>query len=482
MILPRSLVALLAGALLSAASSASGQLLLERRHLDPVLSTRRNVTHTAIGLKRQLSSTTGDSGSIVYNGETLPSECSPVIAKPHHDVGMPRTSEITTEELIRHLPIMTGPVTLYFVFYGDLWLKGDADFLETFGKDLTSSGSPYSLLSTYWGNNLDDKLRPNMKYGKAVFLNTTAAYPKGKYPALDRLAPNGFGSDLSQYDQQLSTIGLTAAESVLPFILDIAFSYYDLPADPNGFYMIVGSEEIKASLFASADEAGEDGRDACGWHSWEQWKAKDLGSTQGVQNFVFGFTGLGVSGPGCAPAPFKQICNPEVPADTTYVSPNTPLRDTMATIIWHEIVEAVSDGYVSGVDSSGAKNPDDKSLGQAWTINNKEIGKGEIGDACDGVFGTGMKRDPTTQAWYNIEIGSNKYLLQHVWINDEGVKANTCGYCGLKVGEPSTTPATSCDLWKQSRSVQVMSGARGNSLETVIWLLLVPLAIAFFNC
>jgi len=153
------------------------------------------------------------------------------------------------------------------------------------------------------------------------------------------------------------------------------------PFDPWGLYLVIGAPDV--------DQVNDDDENACGWHdhSFQFLFFRDI---------KFGFIGNPEQLPACI-------------AQST-VSPNDdPTADAMASMIAHEISEAVTD-------------PD----ANAWYDANGE----EVADKCKWNFGPEPYYTPNG-ALANVHLGSRDFFIQELWVN-----AKT-GYCALNLGDPA---------------------------------------------
>lgn len=159
-------------------------------------------------------------------------------------------------------------------------------------------------------------------------------------------------------------------------IVDDAISSGSLPADPNAVYFVLTSSDV--------DEGSGFCSQYCGWHSY----ANRNGSA-----VKFSFVGD------------SARCNGSC---GSAASPNgNASADAMASIIYHELSEAVTDPLINAwFDGSGAEN----------------------GDKCAWKFGTTYRTGNGGLA--NVRLGNRDYLLQSNWLNAGG------GSCVL-AGGPS---------------------------------------------
>ena len=164
--------------------------------------------------------------------------------------------------------------------------------------------------------------------------------------------------------------GTSLSDAQIQQVVSDAIGSNALPKDTNGVYFVLTSSDVTASSGFCTQY--------CGWHS----KANIGGST-----IKFSFVGN------------PDRC-PSACADQT-TSPNYNAgADGMASIIAHELEEAVTDPELNAwYDRRGYENADKC----AWT------------------FGTTSKAPNGSN--YNMTLGGSQYLIQQNWVNASG------GYC-----------------------------------------------------
>jgi len=227
---------------------------------------------------------------------------------------------------------------VYYIWYGD-WSNNTAGaILDNFASNI--GGSPYYNINTtyYDGNNV------HVSNSVTQGVSTTDNYSRGT--ALS-------DTDIQAIVANKITVGA-------------------LPSDTNGVYFVLTSADVnETSGFCTQ---------YCGWHTHGSIGGKDI---------KYSFVG----NPGRCPS----ACA----AQTT--SPNGNLgADAMASIIAHELEEAVTDPDLNAwYDRRGYENADKC----AWT------------------FGT--TSTTATGAKYNMTLNNMNYLIQQNWVNASG------GYCAL---------------------------------------------------
>lgn len=243
-------------------------------------------------------------------------------------------------------PVMTSDVTVYYIWYGN-WTGNSAktiltDFANTIG------GSPYfNINTTYYAGDVNK-----------TKVRNTATSPRlyGVQAAVE----TGYKTALSDLDIQ---------NVVASHINDNL-----LPKDPNGVYFVLTSADVTAtSGFCTK---------YCGWHTH---------ATIGGTDIKYSFVGN------------PDRCPSACAAQTS--SPNdNPGADGMASIVAHELEEAVTDPDLN-----------------AWYDNRGY----ENADKCAWTFGTTYPAPNGNGSKANMKIGTRDYLIQRNWVNASG------GYCSL---------------------------------------------------
>jgi Phosphate-induced protein 1 conserved region len=235
-------------------------------------------------------------------------------------------------------PVMLGTTNVYYIWYGN-WSGNSA---TTILSDLARSigGSPYFNINTTYYN------ASNVRVSNSVQLagSTTDNYSKG--------------TSLGDSDVQA--------------VVSAAINSNQLPKDPNGVYFVLTSSDVnERSGFCTQ---------YCGWHTR---------ATIGGADIKYSFVGN--------PARCPTSCAAQT------VSPNGNLgADGMASILVHELEEAVTDPDLNGwYDSRGQENA----------------------DKCAWSFGTTYAAANGARA--NMNLGGRDYLIQRNWVQASG------GYCAL---------------------------------------------------
>jgi len=201
---------------------------------------------------------------------------------------------------------------------------------------------------------------------------------------------------------QTTSVGLTHGANLVDAdvwsIVNDALNAGSLPSDPNGVYFVLTSADV--------NETGGFCTSYCGWHT-----ARSRNGT----NIKFAFIGDGARCNGsCGSAP----------------SPNgDSSADGMASIVFHELSEAVSDPLIN-----------------AWTDSKGQ----ENGDLCAWQFGSTYRTGNGGTA--NVRLGNRDYLLQEMWLNAQGGSCRTSANATRVFNGGDSNAATPVDwdpgFWK----------------------------------
>ncbi len=236
-------------------------------------------------------------------------------------------------------PITTGTTNVYYIWYGN-WASSSQSILLNLASSI--GGSPYFNINTTYTNGSGGRAVNSVNYN---------------------------GSTNDSYSQ-----GASFGDSGVQAVVNSAITSGRLPADSNAVYFVLTSPDVKeTSGFCTS---------YCGWHTNATIAGKDI---------KFAFVGN----------PSTQC--PSACEEQTASSPNSdPGADGMASVIAHELEEAVTDPDLNAwYDSRGQENADKC----AWTF-------GTTSTAPNGSL-------------YNMTLGSRQYLIQRNWVNASG------GYCAL---------------------------------------------------
>lgn len=236
-------------------------------------------------------------------------------------------------------PVLRGTVGVYFIWYGSWPQSGARQLLPELVRSL--SGSGYLRL-------------------QSGFHDPTAG------SAASELALRGSTSD--HYSQGDALSDASVANAVSRAIIS-----GELPLDPEALYFVLGSADVReTSGFCSS---------YCGFH--EHFRL--FGET-----VRFAFVG---NAEGCMSACAAQTIGPNGDAAV----------DAMASIVAHEISEAITDpDFDAWYDADGAEN----------------------GDKCAWTFGATHAAPNGARA--NVVLGDRHFLLQQLWSSRAG------GSCALE--------------------------------------------------
>lgn len=233
-------------------------------------------------------------------------------------------------------PVMLGTTKMYYIWYGD-WSGNSATTILT---DLANSisGSPYFNINTTYDNGAGTKISNSVVFG---------------------------GSTTDGYSQ-----GASLSDTAIRTVVSSAISSGRLPKDTSGVYFVLTSADVTASSGFCTQY--------CGWHTY---------STISGSNIKYSFVGNPDRCPSsCA---WNESASPN----------NNAGADGMASIIMHELEEAVTDPQLNAwYDNRGYENADKC----AWTFGSTYIVNG---------------------GYANMKLGARDYLIQRNWVNAGG------GYC-----------------------------------------------------
>jgi hypothetical protein len=191
--------------------------------------------------------------------------------------------------------VMTGPVNLHYIWYGNWTGNGAVGILTTFGKNL--GGSPYYNINTTYTDGAGNHISNAINFAES----TTDSYSHGT--ALSDFAIQGV-------------------------VLD-AISSGRLPLDPYGIYLVLTSADVTATSGFCTQY--------CGWHTH---------TTSGTTHVKYAFVG--------DPTRCPSSCQAQTPGPNGGSG-----ADGMASIIAHEVEEAASDPELDAwYDTRGYENAD----------------------------------------------------------------------------------------------------------------------------
>jgi hypothetical protein len=235
-------------------------------------------------------------------------------------------------------PLILGTTNAYYIWYGN-W----------------SGNSATTILMNFVSN-----------IGGSPYFNINTTYYDGSNTAVSN-AVHYAGSVNDTYSQ-----GTALSDAAVQNVVASAITSGSLPKDTHAVYFVLTSSDVnETSGFCTQ---------YCGWHTHGTISGSDI---------KYSFVGN------------PDRCPSACAAQTT--SPNNNAgADGMASIISHELEEAVTDPDLNAwYDRRGAENADKC----AWTF-------GTTSTASNGSA-------------YNVTLGGTKYLIQRNWVNASG------GYCAM---------------------------------------------------
>jgi phosphate-induced protein 1 len=241
--------------------------------------------------------------------------------------------------------VMLGTTTMYYIWYGNgTWgatSTPEVNILENFANNV--GGSPYYNINTtyYDGNN-------------AHVANSVAF---------------GGSSRVTEY------LGNSLTDAQIKQVVSDAIAG-GLPKSTNAVYFVLTASDVNASSGFCTQY--------CGWHTH--------GSINGV-DIKYSFIGNAARCPSACAAQTASSPNDNVGADA------------MASIIAHELEEAVTDPDLN-----------------AWYFNNGQ----ENADKCAWTFGT--LSTAANGSKYNVHLGGRDYLIQQNWVNNGSQSACAMSY------------------------------------------------------
>jgi hypothetical protein len=227
-------------------------------------------------------------------------------------------------------PVMVAPTKIYYIWYGSQWDAASKNTLTNLGNSI--GGSPYFNINTTYYNGS----------GTHVVNSVTLA-----------------GSTINT-----GTLGTQLSDANIQSLVSSAITTGALPSDANAVYFVLTDKTVTATSGFCTQY--------CGWHDH---------ATIGGKDIKYSFVG-----------------NPETqcPAGCGVNNPTlngTPGADAMASILAHELEEAVTDPDLN-----------------AWYALSNGM---ENGDKCAWNFGT--VSTAANGAKYNQTMGTMKYLIQQNW-------------------------------------------------------------------
>ena len=257
-------------------------------------------------------------------------------------------------------PLILGMTKIYYIWYGN-WTGNNApaiSILTNLAQHI--GGSPYFNINTTYTNGAGQAVSNSVAFAGSA----TANYSRGR----------------SLGDNDIATIVMRA------------ISTGGLPQDTNGVYFVLTSPDVrKTSGFCKL---------YCGWHT--------SGTILGA-DIKYAFVDDADQ--------YPSACAAQSPGPNSTTGP-----DAMASIVAHELEEAVTDPDRNAwYDSAGNENADE----------------------CAWRFGTLFAAPNGAAA--NMPLGTLDYLIQQNWVNASG------GYCARSFA--SATPDFSLSLNPGSQSL-----------------------------
>jgi hypothetical protein len=243
-------------------------------------------------------------------------------------------------------PLILGTTNVYYIWYGN-WSGSNGaavPILTNLAQQI--GGSPYFNINTTYYN------------GSGTTVSNSVAFA---------------GSTTDNYSR-----GTALGDSDITTIVTTAISNGGLRNDPKGVYFVLTSPDVQeTSGFCTI---------YCGWHTSSTILGADI---------KYAFVGDADQCP--------SACAAQSPGPNSTTGP-----DAMASIIAHELEEAVTDPDLNAwYDSAGNENADKC----AWTF-------GALFTAPNGAAA-------------NMKLGTLDYLIQQNWVNATG------GYCALSFASPN---------------------------------------------
>lgn len=235
-------------------------------------------------------------------------------------------------------PLINTPsgVNVYYIWYGNWSGNSATTILRDFVSNLT--GSPYYNINTTYYDKSNQRVANRVNYQAAI----NDSYSQGH----------------TLTDGGVASVVQSAINS-------------SLPLDANAVYFVLTSADVaESSGFCTS---------YCGWHSYNTMTKAGASAT-----IKYSFVG---NPDKCPSACSAQSTGPNANAGA----------DGMASIIAHELEEAVTDPVFNGwYDSRGYENADKC----AWSF-------GSLSTASNG-------------SKYNVTLGGKNYLIQQNWLNANG--------------------------------------------------------------
>lgn len=267
--------------------------------------------------------------------------------------------------------VMSGTPNVYYIWYGDWNVSnpGAKPVLEQLISDL--NGSSYYTINTSYNVTGAPSISNSVNFGKSIDV--------------------GYANNVTIRNRK--SLLLRDISAIVSKAIDQTASSH-LPIDENGLYVLLTSKNVTVS--DSNALGGSFCNNFCGFHTY----GTITYANSTTKNIKYAFVGDTEACP--------TACAPKINSTT---SPNQNVAaDGMASVIAHELVEAVTDPNQNAwYDSTGYENADKC----AWNF-------GIINTASNGSL-------------YNLTLNSRNYLLQQNWLYQGTTTSSANGVCALSL-------------------------------------------------
>ncbi len=255
------------------------------RHLNRTLAVALTAAALVVTVQRAAAQDIRPDGK---GGGIIPA---PSIGGPNPSALGPKAANIT----YHNGPIMTGGITVYYIWYGSWSGNTATTILQDFATNL--GGSPYWGINTNYYNGSNQKVSSVVTFG---------------------------GSTTDNYSQ-----GTNLSDAGVFNVVNAAITSGRLPKNTSGIYFVLTSADVnETSGFCTS---------YCGWHTY---------GTIGGSTIKYSFVG---NADRCLSACAYQSTSPNGNAGA----------DAMVSILAHEAEEAATDPQLNAwYDRSGAENAD----------------------------------------------------------------------------------------------------------------------------
>lgn len=269
-------------------------------------------------------------------------------------------------ELKYHMgPVLTGNITVHTIWYGN-WDMNEKSIIKDFLLSISDAHSQSPSVSDWWKTVqlYTDQTGANVSRNVVLGPERNDLYSHGK--SLTRLTV-----------QEVINNAVTALQNPLP--IDAK----------NGIYLLLTSKDVMVQDFCKA---------VCGFHYF---------TFPSIVGYTLPYAWVGNSGQQCPEVCSYPFAVPSYMTGTqAFKAPNDNAGiDGMISVIGHELAEMASNPLVN-----------------AWYAGNDPTSPTEIGDLCEGIYGTGGGGSYTGQvmndvkgASFNLNGIRRKFLVQWVW-------------------------------------------------------------------